>query len=252
MKFKVAIYVLLILFLNLYASVSLTQNFCHKNKLKSPSQYFDLSHWKLTIPTKKNNEITPNQLMAGYCSHYFYAGLNHSMVFWCRPKGTTKFTHYSRSELRERLNPNTDSKNWQVKNGIHVLSATLRVAASTTAPKVVVLQIHAYKKYAYAAPLLKVIWEKRSGDLAVEYKADGHAKIQKKVTIGMPHNAMFSCEIVVKHGILKVYYNGVLKFQHNVAYWKQPSYFKAGNYLQTTNPNLTGEVIFYHLKIEHY
>ena len=97
-----------------------------------PSVNFDLSHWYLTLPS--GSTVSVATLNAGYqYADVFYTDpLTGGMVFRCpNLAGTTANSSYSRTELREMLNPlNTSardaSNNWTTDVG-GTLRATLRV-----------------------------------------------------------------------------------------------------------------------------
>src|ERR1039458_1202373 len=77
---------------------------------KPPSGNFDLSHWKLQLPTAGGvltcsggsvDEEKPAQL-AGFTNTYFYTGSDGSMVFWAPINGATtdrKSTRLNSSHL---------------------------------------------------------------------------------------------------------------------------------------------------------
>lgn len=118
----------------------------------APSRNFDLSNWKLTLPSGK--EIQNDQLNAGFeMTQVFYtdAGTG-GMVFRCpNIAGTTANSQYSRTELREMLAPEgpayADANNWTSDTG-GTLRATLRIdRVSTTGEtkkvgRVIIGQIH--------------------------------------------------------------------------------------------------------------
>jgi hypothetical protein len=122
------------------------------NKGSAPSQNFDLSHWKLTIPT--GIDIQNAELNSGYQydGAFFTDARNGGMVFRCpNLAGTTSNSHYSRSELREMRAPegstSADANNWTT-DVTGVMRARLRVdRVSTTGDaakvgRVVIGQIH--------------------------------------------------------------------------------------------------------------
>lgn len=77
---------------------------------QAPSQNFDLSTWKLSIPDNDGDgtatDISVSDLNSGYeNSAYFYTGEDGGMVFKCPVAGykTSANTSYTRVELREML-----------------------------------------------------------------------------------------------------------------------------------------------------
>lgn len=121
--------------------------------LFAPSQNFDLTRWKLTLPS--GDEVSPAMLNSGFqYTDVFYTDTRAGgMVFRCpNIAGTTANSQYSRTELREMLDPdNTSAKaisnNWTPEQG-GWMRAKLRVDhVSTTGEsgkvgRVIVGQIH--------------------------------------------------------------------------------------------------------------
>jgi poly(beta-D-mannuronate) lyase len=90
--------------------------------LLPPSGNFDLANWKLTLPS--GSEVMPWVLSNGYTlGNVFYTqALSGGMVFRCpNLAGTTANSNYSRTELREMLDPTSgthdDSNNWTTAMG---------------------------------------------------------------------------------------------------------------------------------------
>ena len=118
-----------------------------------PSGNFDLTHWYLTLPSAEI--VDPATLSSGYTlANVFYTDpKSGGMTFRCpNLAGTTTNSDYSRTELREVLNPlessyTDDSNNWTTAIGGH-LRAQLKVdRVSTTGDssrvgRLVIGQIH--------------------------------------------------------------------------------------------------------------
>jgi hypothetical protein len=120
-----------------------------------PSGNFDLSHWKLTLPS--GEEVQAEVLSNGYTrANTFYTHTKSGgMVFVCpNIAGTTANSKYSRTELREMLDPGSsahdDSNNWTTAKGGR-MKARLKVdRVSTTGEsskvgRVIIGQIHGPK-----------------------------------------------------------------------------------------------------------
>lgn len=97
-----------------------------------PSKNFDLSNWKLSVPTDTDNNqkadnIKEVDLNKGYQNeNFFYTGKDGGMVFKCPVRGftTSKNTKYVRVELREMLRKgNTDIKTKGVTKNNWVFSS---------------------------------------------------------------------------------------------------------------------------------
>ena len=105
------------------AAIAQTQN---DGTLISPSENFDLSGWKLSIPTDvdgdgKADSIDETKLSRGYQNDkYFFKGSDGGMVFKAPIKGfkTSKNTDYTRAELREMLRRGNQSIATKTKSGI--------------------------------------------------------------------------------------------------------------------------------------
>jgi len=117
-----------------------------------PSGNFDLGNWKLTLPS--GSEVMPSVLSSGWTmSNVFYTHpISGGMVFRCpNLAGTTTNSSYSRTELREMLDPgagtHSDANNWTPEEG-GWMKARLKVdRVSTTGDsgkvgRVIIGQIH--------------------------------------------------------------------------------------------------------------
>jgi hypothetical protein len=120
--------------------------------LLPPSGNFDLQNWKLTLPS--GSEIQPWLLSSGWTmANVFYTHpVSGGMVFRCpNIAGTTTNSSYSRTELREMLDPTVgtkdDANNWTTAIGGR-MKARLKVdRVSTTGEsgkvgRVIIGQIH--------------------------------------------------------------------------------------------------------------
>ncbi|MFK7749177.1 MAG: polysaccharide lyase family 7 protein, partial [Kordia sp.] len=101
-----------------------------KRKKKKRKKYklpkIDLSHWKVTTPAgngKKPQEVSPPEIL-DYATNedllpYMYNdSVRGAIVFYAYPsKATTANTKYSRSELREQMEPGNNNVNWTFKQG---------------------------------------------------------------------------------------------------------------------------------------
>ena len=90
----------------------------------APSENFDLSTWKLSIPVDEGDgtatDISVSEINNGYQnSNYFYTGDDGGMVFRCPVAGATTSanTSYTRVELREMLRGTNTSISTQGVNG---------------------------------------------------------------------------------------------------------------------------------------
>lgn len=117
-----------------------------------PSYNFDLANWKLTLPS--GSEIQPWLLSSGWTQDkvFYTHPTSGGMVFRCpNIAGTTANSHYSRTELREMLDPaagtKSDANNWTMEQGGR-MKARLKVDRVSTSGdsskvgRVIIGQIH--------------------------------------------------------------------------------------------------------------
>lgn len=230
--------------------------------VKSPSDHFDLSHWKLTLPTSTSGttdgrpeEIPPEKLSAGYSSdRFFYSGTNEEMVFWCPVNGvTTKGTDYPRTELREMIDPGDDNVCWAAP-GTHVLDVRCRVSEVPSSQKVVIGQIHGYS--GKARPLIKLQFFKgRIEALVKESPTKGKDLKLTFPEVGLDKD--FDYEIQLHDGLLNVSVNGSMQsikvFEKDPEWAQQTLYFKVGAYVQDNEgPDSEGaRVLISRLRVIH-
>ena len=117
-----------------------------------PSYNFDLANWKLTLPS--GSEVQPWLLSSAYTlpGTFYTHPTSGGMVFRCpNIAGTTANSNYSRTELREMLDPaagtKSDANNWTMERG-GTMKARLKVDRVSTSGdsskvgRVIIGQIH--------------------------------------------------------------------------------------------------------------
>lgn len=257
---------------------------------KTQATAIDLTHWKVTIPTPKENgkpvEVTPPEI-AKYASNealkeFMYNDeTDGSIVFYAYPNSATANTKYSRSELREQMESGSNAKNWTFKEGgrMKVEMSVPAVSKDNNGKyhKVIVAQIHGRltneqrdligQKDNNAPPILKVYWDK--GKIRVKTKILKNRKVSdveilhkdawgddKGYTFDVPvDHKKFTLEIVASEGRLEVVLNG---FQRSVyegegidRWGVFENYFKVGNYLQSRDKDAFAKVKVYELEVSH-
>ncbi|MEP2023255.1 MAG: polysaccharide lyase family 7 protein [Reichenbachiella sp.] len=246
----------------------------------------DLSHWKVTLPIGKPIEVSPpeildyanNELLKPYM---FNDSTDGSLVFYATPGATTRNTKYSRCELREQMEPGSNSVNWTFVQGGR-MKGTLAVSeiskqANGKFDRTIVMQIHGRlsneqkarigQKDNNAPPILKIYWDK--GYIRVKTKvlkdltADEIQILGKEAWGDDPGynfpeyvgDKPFTLEVLVSNGRLEVVLNEKSsKVYESVDMQKWSvfeNYFKAGNYLQSKDPNAFAKVKFYALEVDH-
>jgi len=232
-----------------------------------PSDNFDLSHWKLQLPTANSNltcsagsvdEITPAQLV-GYTNTYFYTGSDGAMVFWAPDNGaTTSGSSNPRSELRERINPNSDSVNW-ILYGTHILDATCKVLQVSAPNKQVIIgQIHGQSSA--ALPTVKLYYN--NGTLSATIKTnstDDNSDLKftsSAWNVGLSNPITYQIKVV--NGLITIAMNNKTNslnvFQTDPNYTNETQYFKAGSYNQEPSCSMSNDgarVAFYFVNLTH-
>lgn len=253
------------------------------------AQKIDLSHWKVTIPATKNGKVIsvrPPEIKSFKTNEvlkpYMYEDPNDgAMVFYAEPQGTTRNTKYSRSELREQMEPGNDNVNWTFPQG-GSMRGTLAVNDVTQNKvgnyhEVIVMQIHGRLTNEQrdligeddnnAPPILKIRWVE--GKLLVETKylkdlnasdteilhehAWGNAK--RRTFCKAVGYEKFTLEVKVSEGRMEVSLNDAETFVYDNIHMKKwgvfENYFKAGNYFQSRDVGSHAYVKYYDLTISH-
>jgi len=161
-----------------------------KKKVKLPE--VDLSHWKVTLPVAnekgKPYEIEPPEILDFTTNevaktYMFIDSTDGSIVFYALPtNSTTTNTKYSRSELREQMEPGENNVNWTFKDG-GVMKGKMAIEAISKDGngkyhKTIIMQIHGRltneqrdligAKDNNAPPILKIYWQ--NGKIRVKTK----------------------------------------------------------------------------------
>ena len=261
----------------------------NKNKAKLPK--IDLSHWKVTLPVSNDRgkpyEIDPPEIMEFASDEiarpYMYIdSTDGSIVFYAYPTSTTTTnTKYSRSELREQMEPGENNKNWTFADG-GVMKGTLAIDEISKDDKgkyhkTIIMQIHGRLTNEQrdligasdnnAPPILKIYWqngkvrvktkEVKSLDLSnIEllhedaWKDDEGFNFEQEVGF-----RKFTLEVKVSEGkMVVVLNNNEYKVYENIHMQKWgifENYFKAGNYFQSRDEGSFAKVKFYDLAVKH-
>ncbi|NKI31747.1 polysaccharide lyase family 7 protein [Croceivirga thetidis] len=260
-----------------------------RKKVKLPK--VDLSNWSVTIP--EGNEkgrattVAPPEIL-GYANndvlrpYMFNDSTIGALVFYAYPSNaTTANTKYSRSELREQMEPGNNNVNWTFSQGGY-LKAKMAMGKVSRAEngkyhKVIIAQIHGRltneqkeligQKDNNAPPILKIYWDK--GKIRVKTK---ELKYQGIADNAMLHKEAwkddsgrnfeeevgfkkFTIEIKVSDGKMVVSLNKNEFFVYENLSLKRwgvfENYFKVGNYLQTRDQGAFASVNLFELNVEH-
>jgi hypothetical protein len=255
-----------------------------KRKYKLPD--IDLSHWKVTIPAGDPAEVEPPEIL-DYATnetlmpYMFNDSTRGALVFYAVPNATTANTKYSRSELREQMEPGNNNVNWTFKQGGKMKGRLAMGEVSKGKDgkyhKVMIMQIHGRltneqrdligQKDNNAPPILKIYWQ--NGKIRVKTKQlkdlsmsdtdilrtgswidDKGFNFEEKVDF-----RPFDLEVKVSEGKLVVSLNkteyAVYDDIHIEKWGVFENYFKAGNYFQTRDEGAHAEVKYFSLEVSH-
>jgi hypothetical protein len=291
------------LFLSLWMSCSSVDNPEDNNtsttigqilETENSTPIIDFTNWKLTLPVDLNNngspdEFQPNQLVGfGYQNEtaiqpYLYDDTSdNSLVFYSIPDVSTSNSSYSRTELRELINPNNAKQNWSLNDGgemigrLQVVSISEDADTSANFHKVIVMQIHGIISEEDMAihgfssnngpPLIKIYWkdgyiwshkkslidQTTSGDALLETSSATWFDI--KHNLGYVGFEAFDFRILASTGRVEVQLNNqepLVYTDVSLNKWPFHNYFKAGNYLGTTSPNGFAYIKYFSLNVIH-
>ncbi len=260
-----------------------------KKKVKLPE--IDLSHWKVTLPVTnekgKPYELEPPEIF-DFASNpiarpYMYIdSTKGAIVFHAMPtESKTRNTKYTRSELREQMEPGNNNVNWTFADGAYMKG---KIAMDQTSRdsngkyhRTIIMQIHGRLTNEQrdligeddnnAPPILKIYWDK--GKIRVKTKVlknlnasyeellhedawgdDEGFNFEQEVGF-----RKFTLEVKVSEGKMVVVLNGnEFKVYENIHMRKWgvfENYFKAGNYFQSRDEGAFSKVRFYELEVSH-
>lgn len=256
-----------------------------RRKVKLPD--IDLSHWKVTLPIGKPDEVGPpeildyanNDLLKNYM---FNDSVRGALVFYAKPTSAiTANTKYSRCELREQMHPGRNDINWTFKQGGSI-KAKLEIDEISKDKegkyhRTIIMQIHGRltdeqreligQKDNNAPPILKIYW--KDGKIRVKTKVLKNINATEKGILytdawtddeGFNFKEevgfdKFSLEVKASEGKIVVSLNNnefkVYENIHLSRWGIFENYFKAGNYFTTTDKGAYAKVRYYNLEVVH-
>lgn len=246
----------------------------------------DLRNWKVTLPIGNPSEVAPPEIL-NYATNemlqefMYNDSTDGSLVFYTYPGASTANSSYSRTELREQMEPGSNQVNWTFKQGGR-LKGTLSVPeiskdANGKPHRVIIMQIHGRLTDAQrdligeddnnAPPVLKIYW------------VDGRVRVKTKVLKDVNVNdtevlhtsawtddpgryfservedGKFTLEVIASEGKLQVTMNEKETFEYSGIHMDRwgifENYFKAGNYLSTIDEGAFSRVKYYDLEVSH-
>ena len=259
-------------------------------------EYADInfSNWKVTLPVDENNNGGPDEYQPSQLLNFGYQSLeavqpfmyddisDKSIVFYTYPDVSTTNSTYSRTELRELINPSNSRENWTLLEGgemtgkLKVDDVSENNESSDDYHKVIVMQIHGIisiedmETHGFSSnngpPLIKIYWkdgniwshkkslvdENTSGDDLLDTSSDTWSDI--KVNLGYVGFNQFDFRITATDAKIEVQLNNDEPHIYediSLDKWPFENYFKAGNYLTSTNEDAFSYIKYYNLSISH-
>ena len=252
----------------------------------------DFANWKVTLPVDENNNGSPDEYQPSQLVNYGYQTLSEvrpfmyddtedsSLVFYTYPETSTTNSSYSRTELRELINPSNSRENWTLLEGgemtgrLKLESVSENNESSEYYHKVIVMQIHGIiseedmESHGFSSnngpPLIKIYWkdgfvwshkkslinESTDGDDLLETSNNTWTDI--KVNLGYVGYDTFDFRITASYARIEVQLNNEDTYIYediSLDKWPYENYFKAGNYLTSTDANAFSYVKYYNLNI---
>jgi len=246
----------------------------------------DLNHWKVTLPIGNPTEVHPPEIL-DYATNetvkpfMYNDSIEGALVFYTYPGASTANSSYSRTELREQMEPGSNEVNWTFDQGGR-MKGTLAVTdiskdANGNFHRTIIMQIHGRlsdeqrdligAKDNNAPPVLKIYWYKGLVRVKSKLLKDTNATDQEilhtdawdddegfNFSQNVGHDK-FNLEIIVSSGKMEIILNESESYiieNEDLKRWGVfENYFKAGNYLSTKDEGAFAKVKYYDLTVEH-
>lgn len=250
----------------------------------------DFSNWKVTLPIPRSDgkplEISPPEIL-NYSSNtilepFMYDdSTDGSIVFYTYPGSTTTNTKYSRTELREQIIPGSNNTNWTFAQG-GKMRGTLSVPEMSKDNdgdfhRTIIMQIHGRltdqqknligQSDNNGPPVLKIYWQdnkvyvrtkelKNTSDTYEEsLETDAWEDDDGRFFARTVGTDTFTLEVIASDGRLQVTLDDSETFIYDNVHMQRwgvfENYFKAGNYLNTTDAGSFARVKYYSLEVTH-
>ncbi len=248
--------------------------------------HIDLNHWKVTLPIGNPTEVSPPEIL-DYANNQMLQDFMYNdstdgaLVFFTYPGESTANSSYSRTELREQMVPGSNSTNWTFAQGGR-MKGTLSVPEISedengNPHRTIIMQIHGRLTNEQrdligandnnAPPVLKIYWV--NGKVRVKTKelkdtaatepdilhTDAWTDDEGFYFSESVGHEKFTLEIIVSAGRMEIILNEsesvVYEGVHMEKWGVFENYFKAGNYLSTTDEGAFSKVKYYALEVSH-
>jgi len=245
----------------------------------------DLSNWKVTLPIGNPTEVTPPEILdyatSDLLKDFMYNdSIDGALVFYTYPGASTTNSTYSRTELREQMEPGSNHVNWTFAQGGNMKGRLkmdeISEDSSGDYHRAIIMQIHGRLTDAQrdligqsdnnAPPVLKIYWNNQRIRVLRKVLKDIEVNDVDILSTdawtdeGFWFNevvgfAPFELEVKVSDGRMEIILNGeehmVFDDIHMQKWGVFENYFKAGNYLITSDENAAATVKYYSLEVSH-
>lgn len=254
----------------------------------------DFSNWKVTLPVDENNNGSPDEYQPNVLKNGGYRNVealkpfmfddvsDSSIIFYTTPDKSTTNSKYSRTELRELINPSNSRINWSLETGgtmkgkLKLMEISKDNSSSREYHRTIVMQIHGIisindmTQHGFSSnngpPLIKLYWEDgyiwsfkkslkddtTSGNDLLE--TTSQTWVDEKYNLGYVGFNEFEFRITASKGKLELQLNNDTPYVYedvSLVKWPFENYFKAGNYLQSTDANAFAKLKYYNLTVTH-
>lgn len=254
----------------------------------------DFNNWKVTLPVDENNNGSPDEYQPSTLKDFGYQNLapvqpymyddlsDSSLVFYTFPDVSTTNSSYSRTELRELINPDNSRDNWtlleggEMKGRLKVESVSEDNESSSDFHRVIVMQIHGIiseedmQIHGFSSnngpPLIKIYWKDGSiwchKKSLIDESTQGNDLLETsnntwtdiKHNLGYVGYDAFDFRITASDARIEVQLNNETPLVYedvSLDKWPYENYFKAGNYLTSTHQDAFSYVKYYNLYVTH-
>jgi len=247
----------------------------------------DLANWKVTLPIGRPDEVKPPEILdygtnEKLAPFMYNDSVNGALVFYTYPGESTTNSSYSRTELRELMNPADGGKtNWTFEQG-GTIKGTLSMDEISKDDdgefhRTIIMQIHGRltdqqrdligEDDNNAPPMLKIYWQ--NGFVRVKTKVLKDLSVSDTEILStnawtddagytFPEEVgfeKFTLEVKASSGRMEVILNDQFSKVYDGIHIEKwgvfENYFKAGNYLSTRDEGAFSRVKYYDLVVSH-
>lgn len=250
----------------------------------------DLNNWKVTLPIPREDgrplEVEPPEILdfanVEVLKPFMYSDPTDSaLVFYTYPGSSTANSSYSRTELREQMDPGSNDTNWTFAQGGKMRGTLavpeISVDADGDLHRTMIMQIHGRLTNEQrdligeddnnAPPMLKIYWQNNRVRVVTKKLKNENATYEESLSTDAwtddesqyftreVGTEKFTLEVTASEGKLTVTMDDEETFVFDGVHMEKwgvfENYFKAGNYLQTRDAEAFAYVKYFDLTVSH-